>query len=112
MAVSFPVVGGTSPAAEMVRSVRRAAGLSQRELAERIGTTQSAVSRWEAGRDEPRLSTLGAILTACGQRLFLNAEPDDVDRAQIRQQLAMTPQQRLESVVNLSRTLATARRVV
>ena len=111
MAASFPVLGDTSPAAAMIRSVRQAAGLSQHELAQRIGTTQSAVSRWEAGRDEPRLSTLGVILTACGQRLFLNAEPDDVDRAQIIQQLAMTPQQRLESVVNLSRTLASARRV-
>jgi hypothetical protein len=34
----------------------------------------------------------------------------DVDRAQIRQQLAMSPEQRLASVANISRTAAVARR--
>jgi hypothetical protein len=38
-------------------------------------------------------------------------ESDDVDRAQIRTQLAMTLEQRLASVVNVSRTLSGARRV-
>jgi transcriptional regulator with XRE-family HTH domain len=89
---------------------RRAAGLSQAELARRLGTTQSAVSRWERGREEPRLSTLASILRACGLRFLLTVE-DDVDRAQIREQLAMTPMQRLRSVANVSRTLASARAV-
>lgn len=109
--VSYPVIDGVSPSAEMVRSVRRDAGLSQAQLAERVGTTQSAVSRWESGGDEPRLATLAAILTACGRRLVLEAQPDDVDRAQIRQQLSMSPEQRLASVVNLSQTLASAKRL-
>lgn len=111
MASKFPVLAESSPAADVVRAARRSAGLTQNELAKRVGSTQSAVSRWEAGRDEPRLTTLAAIVRACGQRISLVTEPDDVDRAQIRQQLAMTPQQRLDSVINLSRTLATARRV-
>jgi transcriptional regulator with XRE-family HTH domain len=76
-----------------------------------MGTTQSAVSRWERGHDEPRIGTLAEIMTACGLQLDLVVEPDDVDRAQIRQQLAMTPAQRLESVTNLSRIVAAARRV-
>ena len=55
--------------------------------------------------------TLRAALAACGLVLDLVARPKvDVDRAQIRQQLAMTPAERLASVVNLSRTLAGARR--
>lgn len=111
MSINFPVVDGMNPSAEIVRSVRREAGLSQIQLADRVGTTQSAVSRWENGGDEPRLTTLAAILSACGQRLVLHVESDDVDRAQIRQQLAMTPEQRLASVVNISRTLASAKRV-
>lgn len=101
---------GPNPAGTIVRRARRHAGLTQHQLAERINTSQSAVSRWERGHDEPRLSTLAAILRACGLRLVFKLE-DDVDRAQIRQQLAMTPQQRLDSVINLSRTLATAERV-
>ncbi len=98
-------------AASLIRTARSAAALTQRELAERIGTTQSAVSRWERGHDEPRLSTLDAIVAACGFRLVLDIEPDDVDRAQIRQQLALSPEERLASVTNLSRMLAVAKRV-
>jgi transcriptional regulator with XRE-family HTH domain len=99
--------------AALVRGVRLEAGLSQAALAERLGTTQSAISRWEAGHDEPRIGSLAAILRACGLRLSLVVETadDGVDRAQIRQQLAMSPDERLASVVNLSATLASARPV-
>ena len=95
----------------LIREARLAAGLTQAELARRIRTTQSVVSRWEQGGDEPRLSTLDRVLRACGRRLSITVEDDDVDRSQIRQQLAMTPAERLASVTNLSRMLATARRV-
>jgi len=99
-----------TPAA-LVRAARDRAGLTQAGLARRVGTTQPAVSRWESGRDEPRLSSLRAVLDACGFILELVARPDDdVDRAQIRQQLAMTPDQRLASVSNVSRVAARARR--
>ena len=101
----------TSTAAALVRTARTEAGLTQAALAARLGTTQSVVSRWERGDDEPRLSTLQRIARACGQRLVLALEPDDVDRAQIRQQLALSPSDRLASVANVSRFVATARRV-
>ena len=74
----------------------------------RIGTAQSSVSRWERGHDEPRLSTLATIARACGFRLAVEFREEDIDRAQIRQQLAMTPEQRLASVVNLSRLRSSA----
>ena len=60
-----------------MREVRSEAGWSQAELAARLGTTQSAVSRWERGGDEPRLSTLTAIVAACGFRLRVVVERDD-----------------------------------
>lgn len=100
----------TAPAGELVRRARLAAGLTQAELADLVGTTQSAVSRWERGHDEPRLASLVDVLRACGLRLSLVADVD-VDRAQIRQQLALSPAERLASVVNLGRTLAAARRI-
>jgi transcriptional regulator with XRE-family HTH domain len=97
--------------AELVRDARRRAGLTQAVLAKRVGTTQSAVSRWERGHEEPRLARLAAILRACDLRATISLRSDDgVDRAQIRQQLAMTPEQRLASVVNVSRFLSEARR--
>lgn len=105
------VATGAGGIARLIRRARSAARLTQRQLAGRIGTTQSAVSRWERGHDEPRLATLAEIMTACELRLELLVTPDDVDRAQIRQQLALTPEQRLASVVNFSRTIAGSRRV-
>lgn len=96
--------------ADLIRSARTDAGLTQATLAARVGTTQSVVSRWESGADEPRLATLTRIMRACGLALTLAVEPDDVDRAQIQQHLAMTPAQRLAAVRNVSRFVAAARR--
>lgn len=84
--------------ADVVRAARREAGLTQRELADRVGTTQSAIARWEAGADSPRLDKLSALLRACGVEADLTfRRHDDVDRAQIREHLALTPAERLEA---------------
>lgn len=40
--------------ADRVRKVRRDAGLSQAELADRLGVTRQAVGLWETGHYEPR----------------------------------------------------------
>ncbi|NOX31737.1 MAG: helix-turn-helix transcriptional regulator [Actinobacteria bacterium] len=94
--------------AELVRSLRRAAGLSQKGLATLLGTSQPAVSRWEQGHDEPRLSTLNAVAHACGRRLVVSVADeekvvDGVDRAQILAHLAMSPDERIRAVANVSR---------
>jgi len=98
-------------AAELIRSTRERTGISQTRLAELVGTRQPVISRWERGEDEPRISTLDRLLKACGFALLLTAEPVEVDRTQIRQQLAMTPNERLQSVANLSKVLASAKRL-
>lgn len=90
-----------------IRVWREQRGLSQSELARRLGTSQSAVSRWEHGHDEPRVSTLAAILRACELTGELAVGPD-VDRSQIREQLALTPSQRLQALVNMSRLRSSA----
>src|SRR5262249_1254488 len=87
----------------LIREARRLGGLTQAELARRLGTTQSAVSNWERGVDIPRVDTLARILEACGFEADLTFRRlDDVDRAQLRQNLALTPAARLESVRNVS----------
>ncbi len=54
---------------------RKAAGLTQETLAQRMGTTKSAVSRLEASlRDErhsPSFTTLKKYANACGKRLVV-----------------------------------------
>jgi ribosome-binding protein aMBF1 (putative translation factor) len=50
--------------ADQVVAQRTAKGLSQRELAELVGTTQSAIARLEAGGRPPRIDTLLRIADA------------------------------------------------
>ncbi len=48
---------------------RRALGLSQTEVAARMGTSQSAVARLESGVADLRLSTLERYASALGQQV-------------------------------------------
>ena len=47
--------------ADNVRSNRERLGLSQEELARRVGLTNSAVSQWEGGRAKPRIGVMKAL---------------------------------------------------
>ena len=49
-----------------LRALREKKGLSQRQLAELVGTTQSAIARVEGGRISPSLPTLDRIAAALG----------------------------------------------
>jgi transcriptional regulator with XRE-family HTH domain len=55
--------------AEELVSRRLALGLSQTEVAARMGTSQSAVARFEAGLSDVRLSTLERYAAAVGYSL-------------------------------------------
>jgi predicted nucleotidyltransferase/DNA-binding XRE family transcriptional regulator len=59
----------TLTAAALLRQARLRAGLSQVELASRAGVTQSVISAYEAGRREPALATLAALVDATGYEL-------------------------------------------
>jgi len=52
-----------------IRRLREASGLTQRELAERFGTTQSAIARLEAGNVSPSLPTLDRMAHALDAEL-------------------------------------------
>lgn len=104
-----------STAAELLRDARTRAGLSQRTLARRARTAQSAVARIESGATSPSWDTLQRLLKAAGFELHadLQAAPrgrshmlDDVPRI-----LRLTPEQRLLELRNAARLLASARLV-
>lgn len=63
--------------ARMIYNWRRAAGLSQLELANAIGEKKESIRRIERGTSEdgPKLSTLSAIAEACGHRLVIGGKP-------------------------------------
>ena len=61
--------------ADKVAEQRMAKGLSQRELAELCGTTQSAIARLERGGRPPRIDTLRRIAEALDCDLVVELEP-------------------------------------
>jgi ribosome-binding protein aMBF1 (putative translation factor) len=61
--------------AKAVIAARNRAGLTQTELAEKMGTTQPAVARMESGRVQPSLQTLHRLARATGSRLMIRFEP-------------------------------------
>ena len=54
---------------EAMIAARAAAGLTQEALAERMGTTQSAIARLEGGRVSPSVEMLRKYAKAVGKRL-------------------------------------------
>lgn len=58
-----------------LRKAREAQGLSQREVGQRMETTQSAVSDLEHGRSVPQLETLVRYAAAVGYRMNVTFEP-------------------------------------
>jgi transcriptional regulator with XRE-family HTH domain len=78
-----PVFPGFADMAERRQSLaaalaahRLALGLSQTEVAARMGTSQSAVARLESGDADLRLSTLQRYAAALGQQLDWRLETD------------------------------------
>jgi len=69
----------------IVRQLRQRTGLSQRGLAELAGTSGPTVADYEAGRKEPRLSTLDRFAEATGAALELRFVPTRHERALQRQ---------------------------
>jgi len=61
-----------------IRDAREEAGLSQTELAARIGIAQSALSRIEAGRANLTLGTLQRVTRALGVSLTLGVGSHEV----------------------------------
>ncbi|GIU84914.1 MAG: hypothetical protein KatS3mg008_1689 [Acidimicrobiales bacterium] len=63
--------------ARLLKAVRVRNGLSQQELASRAGVSQPVISVYERGRRDPTVGTLARLIAACGERLSLDARPDE-----------------------------------
>lgn len=107
-----------TPAA-LVRDARRSAGLTQAQLAERLGTTQPVIARLERPDSNPTFETVQRALDAAGYEIELRAlqraDVPEVDESQIIALLRLSPAERLRSFEashrNLAAMLAGARRV-
>jgi transcriptional regulator with XRE-family HTH domain len=83
---------------ELVRETRRRKGLSQRRLALRAGTSQSAIARIESGAEEVTWPRLWAIMISMGEEPELSARPlaSRYDAADMLAQRGTTTNGRLE----------------
>ena len=107
---------------DLLREARLRAGLSQRELAARAGTTQSVVGRVEAGLADPNVTTVERLLEAAGFTLkvalgprtpddpLIEAYKRDIDRSLLRENLKKSPEQRVRGLQSLARLADEARR--
>ena len=102
-----------NPAA-LLKEARRRAGLGQRALAERAGTSQSVVARIESGRTDPSSATLLRLLDEAGVdlrcRLVARGVPDSHMLEDVARILAMDPEERLLEVAGVDRFVRAARR--
>lgn len=89
---------------DLVREARKRVGWTQRQLAERAGTTQSAIARLESGRTTPSFDTVLRLVRLCGLDLdIMLVERDDSDWAQAAPLLRLTPDERLARMERLVR---------
>ena len=86
-------------AARSLRTARRSAGLSQRQLAAATGVAQPTIARIERGQVAPRLDTVERLLWECGWTIEpIPRVSQGVDRTLIRAMLDRTPAERLDFI--------------
>jgi transcriptional regulator with XRE-family HTH domain len=83
---------------ELLKEARERHGVSQKQLAMRASTAQSAISRIERDRVSPSVETLRDLLYLLGEDLELGASPRDsgIDATLIDQALRRSPTERLD----------------
>jgi len=104
-------------AASLIRAARTDAGLTQAELAKRMGVQQPVVARLEREGSDPRFSTVVRALKAVGQGVYAGSTTGapQVDEDQIAALLRLSPADRLRtferSYANVRDLVAHARRI-
>jgi transcriptional regulator with XRE-family HTH domain len=98
--IDSAIRGEASRPGRLLAEARVRAGLTQADLADRLAISQASVAQLERPESNPRIATLDRALRAVGVELAISAHPREpaVDESLIRQQLALTPTQRLRGL--------------
>jgi transcriptional regulator with XRE-family HTH domain len=95
-------MGGAMTAAQIIREARLKAGLTQSELAARLGRERAQVARWETGGQEPSFANLSAAVEACGFTLEVaiaeRTSTPELD-AELETSVPQAPQQRVQALL-------------
>jgi transcriptional regulator with XRE-family HTH domain len=90
----------------LIAEARKRAGITQAELAARLGTHQSVVARWETGRTRPDFDIVQRAVRAAGFDLGVTISPaDDHDLGLIRRELDRQPHERITELVDTVRKI-------
>jgi predicted transcriptional regulator len=91
--------------AELIKRLRLEHSLSQRELAYRAGTSQSAIARIESGDEDITWTRVTAILAAMGDEPVLESRRlrSRYDLDDLMRERAMSPEARLASAISFNR---------
>lgn len=82
----------------LIREARRRAGITQRQLARRLGTSQPVIARWERGHRSPDYDVVKNAVLVCGFELRATlVERDLQDEATLDYSLSLTPLERLRN---------------
>jgi transcriptional regulator with XRE-family HTH domain len=86
-----------SDSASLLRNARKNAGLSQAQLAGRLGVSQAAVAKLERVGSNPTIAKLDDVLQSMGLRLELTAtqRPPGIDETLVAQQLRLSADERI-----------------
>ena len=88
------------PGGHLVVEARRRAGLSQKALAQRMGTSQSLIARWEQGKVSPRYESVVRAVRACGLDLSVGIYNYDHEAdILIQERLALSIDERARTMV-------------
>ena len=94
----------------LLQEARERAGLTQRELAKRVGTFQPAIAKLEQGTTNPTIDTLARCAAATGYALRVDLVPlpaddpvverykQDVDRSLLRENLRKPVDDRIRTL--------------
>lgn len=92
---------------DLIRTARKRAGLSQRELAELLATTQPVIARWERGTSSPSFERVVEAIRACGLDLGVRiVTPDDQHALLVQDNLRRTPSERLDRLAQSRASIA------
>lgn len=95
-------------AGAIIRQARLAAGVTQAELARRMGITQPAVARIEAAGDHVTMATVKRAAAALERAVVLQvtAPPDSgIDESQLVELIALEPAERLQRFETVYRSM-------
>jgi transcriptional regulator with XRE-family HTH domain len=89
-------------AAQIIREARLKAGLTQTQVAERLGRERAQIARWEIGGQEPSFENVASVVEACGFAVNLaiteRAEDPRLD-AELTESILQAPQQRVQGLI-------------